>query len=69
MNIFRITWQVTLVEQEVFTLQEHMGSPTDFKGVRAAWSYVFCVVFCRSLFLLCTFSLYHSIICLSFNEF
>ena len=69
MNIFRITWQVTLVEQEVFTLQEHIGSPTVFKGVRAAWSYVFCVVFCRSLVLLCTFSLYHSIICLSFNEF
>jgi hypothetical protein len=32
MNIFRITWQVTLVEQEVFTLQEHMGSPTFLKG-------------------------------------
>jgi hypothetical protein len=52
MNICRITWRVTLVEQEVFTLQEHLGSPTVFKGVRAAWSYVFCVVFCRSLFVL-----------------
>ena len=52
MNICRITWRVTLVEQEVFTLQEHLGSPTFFKGVRAAWSYVFCVVFCRSLFVL-----------------
>jgi hypothetical protein len=45
MDICRITWQVTLVEQEVFTLQEHLGSPTFFKGVRAAWAYVFCVVF------------------------
>ena len=50
MNICRITWQVTLVEQEVFTVQEDLGSPTVFNGVRAAWSYVFCVVFCRSLF-------------------
>jgi hypothetical protein len=47
MNIYRVTWRVTLVEQELFTLPEHLSSPMVFNGVRAARSYVFCVVFLR----------------------
>jgi len=52
MNIYRVKWRVTLVEQEVFPLPEHLDSPTAFNGVRTARSYVFCVVFCRSVFVL-----------------
>ena len=34
------------------------SSPPDFSEVRVARPLVFCVVFCRSLFVLCTFSFY-----------
>ena len=40
-------------------------SPLFFSGVRVARSLVFCVVFCKSLFVL--FSLDHCIVCTSFN--
>ena len=33
-----------------FTFQEYLSSPRVFGGVRGARSLVFCVVFCRSLF-------------------
>ena len=36
-------------------LPEHPSSPQDFDGVRVAKSFVFCVVFCRSLFVLFVF--------------
>ena len=39
---------------------EHLSSPTDFSGVRVARFFVFCVVFCRSLFVL-----FHLLIVLS----
>jgi hypothetical protein len=32
MNICSVTWRVTLVEEEVFTLQEHLDSPTVLMG-------------------------------------
>ena len=38
------------VEQELVILQEHPSSPSVFSGVRVAQSLIFCVVFCRSLF-------------------
>jgi hypothetical protein len=35
--------RVPLVEQELFTLSEHLSSPPDVSGVRVAQSLVFCV--------------------------
>ena len=47
-----------LVEQELFSLPQHLSSSTVFSGVRIAWSLVFCVMFfvnqCLSL---CSFLL------------
>jgi len=40
------------VEQELLTIPEHPSSHPVFNGVRVAWSLVFCVMFCRSLFVL-----------------
>jgi hypothetical protein len=47
-----VTWRFSVVKQELLTLPEHMNSPPVFSGVRVARSLVFCVVFCRSLFVL-----------------
>ena len=46
----------TIVEQELHSLPEYLSSLPIFSGVRVARSVVFCVVFCRSLFLLLSFS-------------
>ena len=43
------------VEQELHTLPAHPSSPSVFSGVRVARSVVFCVMFCRSLFVLMFF--------------
>jgi hypothetical protein len=50
-----VTRRVTIVEQELLTLPEHLRPPRVFCGVRVARSLVFCVVFCRSLFVLLSF--------------
>jgi len=42
---------------ELLTLPEHMGSSQVFSGVRLAQSLSFCVVFCRSLFVILLFIL------------
>ena len=49
----RLTWRVSLVEQELFTLPEHLSSPPVFSGVRFGRSFVFCVLLdrCLSVFL------------------
>jgi hypothetical protein len=44
--------RVLLVEQGLPTNLEHTSSLSGFRGVRAAQSLVFCVVFCLSLFVL-----------------
>jgi hypothetical protein len=56
------TWGVPLVEQELLTLQEHLRSSLVFSGVRVAWSLVFCVMFCRSLFVVSPFSFGHCVV-------
>jgi hypothetical protein len=38
------------VEQELFTLHEHLSSTPVLSGVRVTWHLVFCVMFLRSLF-------------------
>ena len=52
-----VTWWVSHVEQELLTPLEHliMNSPLVFSGVCVAQSLVFCVMFCRSLFVLFSF--------------
>jgi len=46
---------VPLVEQELFTLPEHMSSPPVFSGVRVTRSLVLYVLFCMCLSF-CSFS-------------
>jgi hypothetical protein len=43
------------VEQELLTLPERLSSSPIFSGVRVTQSLVFCVMFCRSLFVLLSF--------------
>jgi hypothetical protein len=50
-----VTRQVPLVVQELIILPEHLGSTLVFSGVRFARSLVFCVLFCRSLFIVLSF--------------
>jgi hypothetical protein len=47
--------RLSLVEQELLTLLEHMSSPTVCSGVCVVRSLVFCVGLCRSLFVLLSF--------------
>ena len=67
---YRNTWKVHFaiariqvnVEQELLlSLLEHLSSPLVFIGVRVAQSLVFCVVFCRSLFVF--FSIFFPFFC------
>jgi hypothetical protein len=52
------TRRVPLVKQDMLNLPQHLNSSTDFSEVRVPQSLVFCVVFCRSLFLFfCSFPL------------
>jgi hypothetical protein len=50
--VTRVNRRVPHVERELLTLPEHLNSPLVFSGVRVARSFVFCVMFCRSLFVL-----------------
>ena len=50
-----VTRQVPLVVQELIILPEHLGSTLVFSGVRFARSLVFCLIFCRSLFVVLSF--------------
>jgi hypothetical protein len=47
--------RVSHVEQELWTLTEHLNSPPLFSGVRVTRSFVFCAMFCRSVFVLLSF--------------
>ena len=50
--VTRVTRRVTREEQELLTFPEHMRSSSVFSGVRVIGSFAFCVIFCRSLFVL-----------------
>jgi hypothetical protein len=50
--VTRVTQWVPHVEQELLTLPEYLSSPPIFSGVCIARYLVFCVMFCRSLFVL-----------------
>jgi len=51
--VTRVTGRVPHVEQELSALHPGLG----FSGVRVAGSLVFCVMFCRSVFVLFSFFL------------
>ena len=63
-----ITIRVSHVEQELLTIWEHLRLSAVFSGVRVAKSLVFCVIFCRSLFIL-LFFFFWPLCCLSFLQF
>ena len=48
----RVTWRVRQVEEELLNLPNDLNSRQLLSGVRVTRSLVFCVVFCRSLFVL-----------------
>jgi hypothetical protein len=48
--VAKVTPRALLVERELHTLQEHFSSPPVFIWILVALSLVFCMVFCRSLF-------------------
>jgi hypothetical protein len=50
--VTRILRRVLLVKQELVTFPEHLSSSPVFCGVVVVQSLVFCVLFCRSLFVL-----------------
>ena len=58
---------VPLVEQELFTVPEHLGSPLVFSVVRVTRSLVSCVYFVYRCLSFCTFSFGHCIVCSSSN--
>jgi hypothetical protein len=59
--------QVPLVEQEVLNLPERLILPPVSSGARVVRPIAFCVVFCRSLFVLLFFFIW-SLCCLSVFE-
>ena len=56
-----VTRRVSHVEQEQLLLPDHVSSPPVISGVHVAWSLVFCVVYCRSLFVHLFFG--HCVVC------
>ena len=50
-----VTQRVSLVEQELLSLPEHISSFSVGNNIRVDQSLVFCVTFCRSLFVLYSF--------------
>jgi hypothetical protein len=50
MPVTRVKRRVPLVEQELLTLPENLSSSSVISGVRVTRSFVFCVVFCWSMF-------------------
>jgi hypothetical protein len=61
--VTRLTRRVSLVEQELLTLPEHLSSPLGFSGVRFTPSLVLCVCFIDRCLLFCPFSYGHCFVC------
>ena len=62
-----VTRRVSIVKKELLTLPKHPGSPTVVSGIRVARSLVFCVIFCRSLYVLLSL-FFCSLYCLAFYD-
>ena len=63
--VTRLTRQVSLVEQELLTLPQHLSSPPVFSGVRVTRSLVLYVCFVDRCLSFCTFSFCHCVVCSS----
>ena len=63
--VTRLTRRVSLVEQELLTLPEHLSSPPVFSGVRVTRSLVLYVCFVDRCLSFCTFSFGHCVVCSS----
>ena len=61
--VARLTRRVTLVEQELLTLPEHLSSPPVFSGVRFTRSLVLCVCFVDRCLSFCPFTFGHCVVC------
>jgi hypothetical protein len=61
--VTRLTRRVSLVEQELLTLPEHLSSPPVFSGVRVIRSLVLYVCFVDHCLSFCTFSFVHCVVC------
>jgi len=61
----RLTQSVSLVEQELLTLREHLSSPPVFSGVRVTRSLVLYVCFVDRCLSFCTFYFGHCVFCSS----
>ena len=61
----RITWWVSVVEQELLTLVEDLSSSPIFSGVRVTRSLVLCVCFVDRCLSFCTLSFVHCVVCSS----
>ena len=64
--VTRLTRRVSLVEQELPTLPEHLSSPLVFRGVRVTRSLVLYVCFVDCCLSFCTFSFGHCVVCSSY---
>jgi hypothetical protein len=64
--VTRLTRRVSLVEQELLTLPEHLSSPSVFSGVRVTRSLVLYVCFVDCCLSFCTF--FWSLCCLFFFD-
>ena len=64
--VTRLTRRVSLVEQELLTLPEHLSSPSVFSGVRVTRSLVLYVCFVDCCLSFCTF--FWSLCCLFFID-
>ena len=61
----RLTRRVSLVEQELLTIPEHMSSPPVFSGVRVTRSLILYVCFVDRCLSFCTFSFGNCAVCSS----
>jgi len=60
-----LTWRVSLVEQELLTLPEHLRSSPVFSGIRVTRSLVLYVCFVYRCLSFCTFPFGHCVVCSS----
>ena len=63
--VTRLTRRVSLVEQELLTLPEHLSSPPVFSGVCVSRYLVLCVCFVDLCLFFSTFSFGHCVVCSS----
>ena len=63
--VIRLTRRVSLVEQKLLILPEHLSSPPIFNGVRVTRYLVLCVCLVDRCLSFCTFTFGHFVVCSS----